>query len=160
MKRLFVVAILFVAVVATQAQVKEGVKYQIINKSGQFLDIYAGSKSDGTNVMLWDSNRSAGQQFTFVNASNGYWYILNVNSRKALNVAGTDTIKTNIEQYRINLAQSQRFKIIEADTSYVYIQTKGGNFLSSETLHGQKGSNVFLWSKNNLAMWEIVEFID
>ena len=158
MKKIFLFAFLFAIVTITQAQVKEGVKYQIINKSGRVLDINKGSKDDGANVQLWDNNKSTAQQFTFVNATGGYWYIKNVNSGKALDVKkGEDKRKTNIQQYQINLTIPQQFKIVDDKEGYVYIMTKGGNCLSSETIHGQKGSNVLLWSKNNVARWKIVE---
>ena len=158
MKNVFTVLFLFVAVTIVQAQVKEGVKYQIVNKSGRVLDVHKSSKDNGANVQLWDNKNIPGQQFTFVNATGGYYYIKNVNSGKALDFyKGVDKRKTNVTQYQINLTNAQRFKIVNDKDGYVYIMTKGGNCLSSETVHGQRGSNVLLWSKNDVARWKLVE---
>lgn len=158
MKKIFLFLFVFAIVTITQAQVKEGVKYQIINRSGRVLDVNNGSKDNEANVQLWDNNKSTAQQFTFVDAANGYWYIKNVNSGKVIDIyKGKDERKTNIEQYQINLSNAQKFKIVDEEEGYVYIMTKEGNCLSSETIHGQKGSNVLLWSKNNVARWKIVE---
>ncbi len=158
MKKVFLLAILLIVVTVTQAQVKiqEGVKYTIQHRNGRVLEIPGGSTNNGANVDLWNNGKSTNQQFTFVTAGDGYWYIKNVKSGKALDIVkGNDKTRTNIQQFAANLSNNQKFKIVDAGSGWMYIVTKNGNYLSSETVHGDNGSNVFLWSKGHVAKWNI-----
>lgn len=155
MKKVLIAAILLVAVTKLHAQVS------IINSSGANLDIAGGNKEAGANVQLWKSNGTTAQTFTIIDAGNGYKYIKNVNSGKVLDISGGNDAKgTNIQQYELNKSVAQQFKIVAAEEAeevggLVYIISKNGYYLSSDTFHGKPGSNVFLWEKNDMAKWRI-----
>lgn len=162
MKNLIIIANLFITVTFTQAQVKEHVKehvkYTIMNQKGSFLDITGGSKDNGANVQLWNKNGSTAQQFTFVKAGGGWWYIKNVNSGKVLDIAGgKDSCLTNIQQYEANFSPAQKFRVVDAGYGYVHIKTWTQWLLNSETIHGKPGSNVFLFGGLEMAKWRIEE---
>jgi len=157
MKKVFTVVILLITLTVVKGQVKENVKYQIVNKSGAVIDVHKASKDNNANVALWDNKKAANQQFYFIKF-NDFYYIKNVNSGKALDIKkGIDKKKTNIHQYQINLTDAQKFKIVDAKDGYYYLVSAKGNYLSSETVHGQRGSNIILWSKSNVAKWKFVE---
>ncbi len=158
MKKFILIALMFVSITFANAQIKENVNYKIINKSGRALNIEKQSVSSGANVNIWDKGNYKSQIFNFIKAPDGFWYIKNVGSGMAIDVEkGVQKRGTNVQQYQINLTVSQRFQIVGAKDGYVYIKTSEGYCLSSETIHGQKGSNVILWSENNVARWKIVK---
>ena len=94
-----------------------------------------------------------------------FYNIQNVNSGKVLDIAGgSDKINTNIQVWDINNTEAQKFKLIPAGTSasgthYCYIVTPNGYYLSSETVHQNKGTNVFLWHKSIFAKWFLNEYL-
>ena len=132
-------------------------KYMIITKTGTALDVAGGSKNKGANIQLWDKNNSTAQQFEFINAGNGFYNIKNVNSGKVLDISGgNDRTGTNIKTWDPNYSDAQKFRLVKYGSSYYIISPKGW-YLSSETLHRKKGSNVFLWNKTEFALWRLVK---
>lgn len=159
MKKLLVVAVVMMIAVFAQGQVVEDVKYYIVNDSGRTMDVKGGSKDNGAAIHLWDkSDNVASQKWIFISAGDGIYYIKNAGTGKTLDITkGVDKSGTKMNQYTPNFTTSQRFKLVPAANGTFYIQTLKGNFLSSETVHGFKGSKVMLWKKNDKATWKFIQ---
>ncbi|WP_260866950.1 RICIN domain-containing protein [Paenibacillus sp. Y412MC10] len=72
------------------------------------MDIRNGTKNNGEAVQLMQDLGNTAQQFRLIKLSNGYWSILNVNSNKAVEVAGAssaDGAKLQQNLYRGDLNQ-------------------------------------------------------
>ena len=134
-------------------------KYQIVSVSGTVFDIQGGKTDKGANLQLWDNNKSVAQQFMFIATSNGFYHIKGVGSGKVLDISGgKDTKYSNIQIWDPNYTVAQKFKLQPAGGGYFFIQTPQGNYLTSETIHMGKSSNVFLWrKKGEFAKWKLVK---
>ena len=159
MKKLFltlsIVAIMIGAnAQKVNAQVKMDVNatYQIISATGTVMDV-----AGGKNVGLWDNGKGANQKVKFIATANGFYHIKDVHSNKVYDIARGDAKGRNIGVFNSNLADNQKFKIVDAGSGYYYIMTVKGYYLSSETIHMKKGSNIFTWTKNDYAKWRIIK---
>ncbi len=78
------------------------------------MDIRNGTKNNGEAVQLMQDLGNAAQQFRLIKLSNGYWSILNVNSNKAVEVAGassSDGAKLQQNLYRGN--PNQQWQLVK-----------------------------------------------
>ena len=84
------------------------------------LDVSGGSRSDGANIQIWESNMSGAQRFEVVVDADGYATIVNVQSGKVLDVAGAQARPgTTVWQYAYNNTKAQKWRIVEnADGTY------------------------------------------
>lgn len=78
------------------------------------MDIRNGTKNNGEAVQLMQNLGNTAQQFRLIKLSNGYWSILNVNSNKAVEVAGAssaDGAKLQQNLYRGN--PNQQWQLVK-----------------------------------------------
>ncbi|MDA7028019.1 RICIN domain-containing protein [Bacillus sp. CLL-7-23] len=56
---------------------------------GKVMDVRNGTKNNGEAIQLMQDLNTTAQQFRLIKLSNGYWSIMNLNSNKAVEVAGS-----------------------------------------------------------------------
>ena len=88
-------------------------EYQITcENSGKALDVAGGSSSAGTNVWQYSKNNSNAQSWRFIDAGNGYYYIVS-KLGTVLDVSGASTANgANVQTYTLNKSNAQKWKII------------------------------------------------
>lgn len=88
-------------------------EYQIIcEKSGKALDVAGASTSAGANVWQYSKNNSNAQRWRFIDAGNGYYYIVsNLGNVLDINCAGTAN-GTNVQTYTLNKSNAQKWKLV------------------------------------------------
>lgn len=123
--------------------------------SKMVLDVTMGSKDNGANVQIYESNKTDAQVFELkFDPSTGYYALTNKGSGKLLDtVYGGMYAGTNVWQYEQNgtLAQSWSIKPT-ADGSYtLYSATGGGCCLDVSAASTQNGTNVQIWDPNGSA---------
>lgn len=92
-----------------------GYYYIISKKSGKAVGVAGGSTgntADGANVIQWAKVATADdQKWKLEDAGNGYFYIVNKNSGKVLDVAGSSLVdKGNVLQYQKANGDNQKWK--------------------------------------------------
>lgn len=81
-------------------------------RSGKVLDVAGGYSSAGTNVWQYSKNNSNAQRWRFIDAGNGYYYIVS-NLGTVLDVSNGSTANgTNVQTYTLNKTNSQKWKLI------------------------------------------------
>lgn len=88
----------------------------VSSSDGKVMDVRNGTKNNGEAIQLMPDYNNTAQQFRLFKLSNGYWSIINVNSNKAVEVAGSSTannapIQQNL--YRGNL--NQQWQLVKLD---------------------------------------------
>ncbi|GIO16283.1 hypothetical protein J19TS2_58380 [Cohnella xylanilytica] len=88
----------------------------VSSSDGKVMDVRNGTKTNGEAIQLMSDFNNTAQQFRLFKLSNGYWSIINVNSNKAVEVAGSSTannapIQQNL--YRGNL--NQQWQLVKID---------------------------------------------
>ena len=95
--------------------------YKVLTKSNNLIgfDIESASKQDGGILQIWKYENVVQQQFNVL-YKNGYYYIININSNKAIQVIGN-----SIKQYDINYEDdSQKWILNWVDGQYYNIVSK------------------------------------
>ncbi len=88
----------------------------VSSSDGKVMDVRNGTKNNGEAIQLMSDYNNTAQQFRLFKLSNGYWSIINVNSNKAVEVAGSSTANNaSIQQnlYRGNL--NQQWQLVKID---------------------------------------------
>ena len=93
-------------------------EYQITcQKSGKALDVAGASANAGANVWQYSKNNSNAQKWRFIDAGNGYYYIIS-NLGTALDVSGAGTANgTNVQTYTWNKTNAQKWKLVATSNS-------------------------------------------
>lgn len=135
-------------------QVIEDGEYSIALQSSnnKVIDIYAGSKSNGANVQLWDDNSSPAQTFHFAyDATTKCYVIYCVGSGKVLDVSGGSVMPTaNVWQYQYNGSDAQKWAITKRTDGSLKIQSRlSGNCLDVVGASTSNGTNVDIYYSND-----------
>lgn len=80
----------------------------VSSSDGKVMDVRNGTKNNGEAIQLMQDFANTAQRFRIIKLSNGYYCILNVNSNRAIEVAGASTAdgaKLQQNQYRGDLNQ-------------------------------------------------------
>lgn len=88
----------------------------VSSPDNKVMDVRNGTKNNGEAIQLWQDLGNTAQQFRLIKLSSGYWSILNMNSNKAVEVAGSSTAdgaKLQQNLYRGNL--NQQWQLIKVD---------------------------------------------
>lgn len=88
----------------------------VSSSDNKVMDVRSGTKNNGEAIQLWSDLSNNAQKFRLIKLSNGYWSIINVNSGKAVEVAGastTDGAKLQQNSYRGDLNQQWQLVKIE-----------------------------------------------
>ena len=81
-------------------------------RSGKALDVAGGSSNAGANVWQYNKNNSYAQRWRFIDAGNGYYYIVS-NLGTVLDVSNGNTADgTNVQTYILNKTNSQKWKLV------------------------------------------------
>ncbi len=119
-----------------KVEVLEDGTYRIAmyNNSNIGIDVDAGSKENGANVLLWEWYEENNTQKKFnikYDISEECYTITNINSGKMLDVQNAGTQNgTNVWQYEKNGTDSQKWKIVKnSNGSYSIISKHNGLYL-------------------------------
>ncbi len=105
--------------------------------SRQVLDVANGSKSDGANVQVYQSNMTAAQRWQVTHDAKGYLILSNTGSGKVLDVSGGNaTSGQNVQQYTKNMTAAQK---------WVAVPDEDGNI----TLYSALGKRLILNTASN-----------
>lgn len=119
------------------------------------LDVAMGSKDNGANVQIYESNQTAAQVFELkFDPSTGYYVIANKGSGKFLDTMyGGDYAGANVWQYEGNgtLAQNWSIKQMDDGSFTLYAATGAGCCLDVASAATQNGTNVQIWDPNGSA---------
>ena len=145
----------FIKITKPQETLEDGT-YRIAMFSNQNigLDIDAGLKDNGANVLLWEWYEENNIQKKFnikYDETDGYYTITNVNSGKLLDTEnGGNTNGTNVWQYEENGTSSQKWKIVKNNNgSYSIISKHSGLYLDISNGNIANGGNVQIYEGNN-----------
>lgn len=116
--------------------------FYIINpQSRKALNVSGGGTKNGTNIDLWEFNKTGAQKWKLIDGS-----IVNPNSGKALDVAFAGKADgTNIHLWEQNGTGAQNWTVMNDGT---IMNPRSGKVL--DVCHGgtSNGTNVHLWSRN------------
>lgn len=120
-------------------------------KTQYAVDIAAADMNNGGNVQIYTHNGTNAQKFQFIPASNGYYYIRNVNSGKVVDVTGGGLVNSvNIQQYSLNYTYAQQWKIQEnGDKTYTFINRGSGKAFDVPAGNFFDGANISQYTVNN-----------
>lgn len=123
-------------------------------------DIDGGSRADGANCQLYESNGTNAQKFTFTYQNDGYYTITNINSGKALDCAGAGTANgTNVWQYTSNGTAAQRWRVTNVGNGYYTLTCKcNGKCLDVSGGRVYNSNNIQMYEPNgtNSQKWKLV----
>ena len=138
------------------AALAEGEYYLIAGSvdSHMAFDVESGSKSNGANVRLWDSNASGAQKWRVTYDKQGYATITNVNSGLVLDVSGGNAASlSNIQQYSSNSSWAQKWIVCAKENGGYELLSALWPNLSFDVTNGNiaQGSNIRLYTSNGSA---------
>lgn len=114
-----------------------------------------------TNVQLWEKTQKAAQTFHVTYLGDGYYKLIDTNSKKNLDVQGAGVVTgTNVQIYEDNGNNAQRWIIKSAGNGYYYIISKStGHYLDVSQAKTTNGTNIQVWYKNGNAAqkWKSVK---
>ncbi|MFI2105046.1 pectinesterase family protein [Isoptericola sp. NPDC019693] len=120
--------------------------YQLtVARSGQCLDVVAGSKDNSALLQQWGCSGGAWQQFRLEPLGGGAYQLRNVNSDRCLDVpSGTDVVGTRIQQWSCKPAQTnQQWTLTPSrDGSYLVSSVANGLCLSIQGASTTSGAAV------------------
>ena len=128
--------------------------YVIQSNLGSYvLDVANGSSSNGANIQLYQSNKTAAQQWVITLEDDGYYSIKNVGSGKYLDVnSGKAENGRNIWQYTGNASLAQRWLITVSGSSYAIVSAINQKYVIDVAAgEAKNGANVQLYKSNGTA---------
>lgn len=131
----------------------DGGIYQIASavNSGYVIDIAGGSKGDGANAQVYQSNNTLAQYFKAVWISGDWYYFVNLGSSKALDVSnGSKNSGANVWQYVSNSTAAQKWRVVKNSdgTFTIYSGTNQKLALDLSGANAGNGSNVQVYQAN------------
>lgn len=123
------------------------------------LDVDSAGTANETNIQVWTANETLAQMFLVSKVPNSDWYsIRNVNSQKALDVAGgVSESGVNVQLYDWNGTDAQLWQFYDAGNGYYYVKNKLGYYLDVSGGQTGNGTNVQVYEGNatNAQMWKL-----
>jgi glucosylceramidase len=137
--------------------------YRIVNHlSGKPIGVLGASTADGAKIVQWTHDSDPDQQWTLLDAGNGYYNIVNVNSGKALDdTNGSTTNGTQMQQWTLNTGSfNQQWLLASAGNGY-YTLTNRTSGLALDLNAGGLGDGTAIqqWagtSGNLNQQWQLV----
>ena len=120
------------------------------------IDVYGKKSKDGTNVQLYINKRGSNQKFQVTHVTDGWYKIIDSNSKKSLDVSGgVARSGVNVQLYYWNGSAAQLWRFYDAGGGYYYIQNKLGYYLdvSGGTARNETNIQVYTWNKTNAQKW-------
>lgn len=129
--------------------------FSLISKyNGLFMDVFGGYTKAGTNIQVWQSNSTKGQQFLFeevitkgtkIIEDGTYKIELSANTKKALDVSKNNVILWENEK---KATQQFEFKYLEDEGCYTIKSTATEKYLDVYGGYTKPGTNVQVWNSN------------
>ena len=147
------------------ATIKDGV-YTIQSAiASKTVDVNGGKTANGTNVQLYQSNRSDAQKWSVKQLEDGTYEITTMlDNTKSLDVAGGKLVNgTNVQIYDSNGSDSQKWYINDAGGGYYYIVSKrNGLYVDVAGGKSANGTNIQMYKGNNsnAQKFKFIEEID
>ena len=121
--------------------VTSGAWYRIASADSpsEVLDVYGGSREDGGNVRMFESNGSYAQLFQIIETASGVYSLINANSNMAIDIEGGNVVPgTNVQQYTYSQSNaSQHFTIAEnTDGTFTFVSVKTALVLAIDGVTG------------------------
>jgi hypothetical protein len=119
-------------------------------KSSLLLDVTGSSKTAGAQIIQWNNNGGANQDWTLVSASGGYFFIVNKNSGLYLDVSSSSTSSgANIVQWTSSGGTSQQWSLVAVSGGYYTIVNRNsGLVLDVSGGSITAGANIIQWTSN------------
>lgn len=118
---------------------------------GKVLDIASGSYSNGANVQLYASNKTAAQKFYIAKGKDGFYTIRSLSSGKLLDAAnGKLTSPCNVQQWSVaSNERNQQWSITDnKDGTRTFINRANGLALDVASASSSNGANIQLYKLN------------
>ena len=129
--------------------------------SNYVLDMASSSLANGGNVQLYQSNGTKAQAWKIVKDEKGYLTIINVNSNKAIEVAGNVANLVNVHQNQLNGSYAQKWIAIKNDKGFMLVSALDPNYaLDLYFSRASNGSNIEIYEMNGskAQTWLFSEF--
>ncbi|MEV1243556.1 RICIN domain-containing protein [Nonomuraea sp. NPDC050022] len=145
---LTVLAALGVAAAPAQAATPvAGGTYQLkVTKSGQCLDVTAGSKDNGGLLQQWSCSGDSWQQFTLRSAGTGIYHLVNVNSGRCVDVpSGTTASGVRLQQWGCGdgTKTDQQWRLVASGSgTYQVVNVASGLCVSDEGASTASGASI------------------
>ena len=143
-----------IEIIKPEKTIEEGTyRIAMFSNTNIGVDIDAGSKDNGANVLLWDwyEENNNQKKFNFrYDETDGYYTITNVNSGKLLDVQNGGTSNgTNVWQFEENKTNSQKWQVIQnKNGSYSLVSKLSGLYLDIQNGNISDGANVQTYESN------------
>ncbi len=162
------VCVLFTALTRAEAvSFKTGEYYYIATalNYNYVVEVANGSGADGTKIQINEKSDSDAQLFELIAAGDGYYFIINKATGKALDVPyNSSTPQTNLQLFQRNGTDAQKWHIYGAYKSKtdVSFKSKSGLFMDVSNGTVSKGNTIWGYSGNNtLAQaFRLIPYID
>lgn len=137
--------------------------YTIISRySGRLMGISGSSKNDGADAVQtdWPKKVTASQVWRIIPAGDkGYYYIINMNSKKYLGVGGSTTEGASIQQEDSSGKTGQQWQIIDVGNEYHKIVNRKSG-LAVEVAYGSNKEGATIdqrnYGDNESQQWQIL----
>jgi hypothetical protein len=115
--------------------------------SGKCMDVSGASKSLGANIIQWDCNKQANQQFRFTSKTGGY-EVVAMHSGLCLDVYGASNADgAKVNQWVCNGHTSQRWKLISKGSGQYQVQAQNsGKCLQVAGNSTTRGASIQQWT--------------
>ncbi len=135
--------------------------------TGLVLDVFGGSKDDGTGIQQWESNGTNAQRWKFENAGNGYYYIHWLDGKYMDIWKGNASSGSLIVSNQFNGADSQKFKLVKVNGDKIeegdyFIQSAVDEKFAVDIAGGTLavnagGANAHLWQNGDASVFNITK---
>lgn len=133
-------------------------KYTLMSAgSGKYVDIYNRGTANGTNILQFEGNGQANQQWMLQDAGNGYYYIKSANCDKYMDIYNGEAKNgANVQLWELNRQDNQKFRFRKADSNsgkqfiqdgtYQIESAVGSGYVLDVTgASKDNGANIELW---------------
>ena len=115
------------------------------------------SSENGTQINLWDYWGQSAQRWKFSDAGDGYYYIINAESNKVMDIQDYSVDNgANAILWDNKYSYNQQFKLIAAEDGYFKIQNRNSNLvLDLLNYESENGTNIIQYEDKNTdnQMW-------
>ena len=117
------------------------------------------SSENGTQINLWDYWGQSAQRWKFSDAGDGYYYIINAESNKVMDIQDYSVDNgANAILWDNKYSYNQQFKLIASEDGYFKIQNRNSNLvLDLLNYESENGTNIIQYEDKNTdnQMWYI-----
>ncbi len=118
--------------------------------SGKVLEVESGSQDDGANVVQWEENGGANQQWDITDLGNGYYSIRAAHSGKSMDVyEWSEEDGGDIRQWEYSGGDNQQWELVDQGSGqYAIISRFSGKALDVYDFSTEDGGNIVQWEFN------------